>query len=60
MLMGLSQPQGHLLNLQSKEDRTVEIKMSKSIPDSSIFMTDSETEIKRKISKAYAPPKTVQ
>jgi tyrosyl-tRNA synthetase len=60
MLMGLLQPHAHLLNLQSKEDRTVEIKMSKSIPDSSIFMTDSSQEIHRKIQKAYCPPKVIQ
>jgi tyrosyl-tRNA synthetase len=59
MLMGLTPPQGHLINLQSKEDRTIEIKMSKSIPDSSIFMTDSHQEIFRKIQKAYCPPKVI-
>ncbi len=38
-------------------DRAIEKKMSKSIPDSAIFMTDSEEDIKRKISKAYCPRK---
>ena len=32
-------------------------KMSKSNPDSAIFMTDSEEEIKKKISKAFCPEK---
>jgi tyrosyl-tRNA synthetase len=41
-------------------DRTIEKKMSKSIPDSAIFMTDSEEDIKRKISKAYCPEKITQ
>jgi len=59
MLMGLLKPPTHLINLQSKEDRTVEIKMSKSIPDSAIFMTDSEEDIKRKIQKAYCPPRVI-
>lgn len=34
-----------------------ENKMSKSKPDSAIFMTDSPEEVKRKISKAYCPEK---
>lgn len=50
MLMGLSKP-------PSKSDdmatRTVENKMSKSNPDSAIFMTDTTEDIKRKINKAY-------
>ena len=54
MLMGFGEPpkaQG--------EDRIIDLKMSKSKPDSAIFMNDSEEEIKRKISKAYCPQKTV-
>ncbi len=35
--------------------RTIRLKMSKSNPDSAIFMTDSMEDIKRKISKAWAP-----
>lgn len=31
--------------------------MSKSIPDSAIFMTDSKEEIERKMMKAYCPEK---
>jgi len=41
-------------------DRAIEKKMSKSIPDSAIFMTDSEEDIKRKISKAYCPEKIIE
>jgi tyrosyl-tRNA synthetase len=40
-------------------DRAIEKKMSKSIPDSAIFMTDSYEDIKRKISKAFCPEKVV-
>ncbi|MEM5812636.1 MAG: tyrosine--tRNA ligase, partial [Candidatus Aenigmatarchaeota archaeon] len=40
-------------------EKTIELKMSKSVPDSSIFMTDSPADIKRKIEKAYCPAKTV-
>ncbi len=60
MLMGLTPPKFHLLPTQSGEDRTIELKMSKSIPDSSIFMTDPEQEVKRKIAKAYCPPKVTR
>jgi len=34
--------------------------MSKSDPDSAIFMEDSEQEVKTKIKKAYCPPCTVE
>ncbi len=33
------------------------MKMSKSKPDSAIFMTDSEQEVNRKLSKAFCPEK---
>jgi len=38
-----------------KTKRIIELKMSKSHPDSAIFMTDSFEDIKRKISKAWCP-----
>ena len=34
-------------------------KMSKSDPDSAIFMEDTVEDVKRKIKKAYCPPKIV-
>ena len=40
---------------ESAITRTIERKMSKSNPDSAIFMTDSTEDIKRKIGKAWAP-----
>jgi tyrosyl-tRNA synthetase len=46
------------LHTQAKEERVdaeVDMKMSKSIPDSAIFIHDSEDEIKNKIKKAYCP-----
>ncbi len=36
-------------------ERTISMKMSKSKPDTAIFMTDSEEDVKRKIIKAYCP-----
>ena len=50
MLMGLGKPPSASVD---KATRTVENKMSKSNPDSAIFMTDSTDDIKRKINKAY-------
>lgn len=52
MLMGLGKP---VTQTDDKTQRTIELKMSKSKPDSSIFMTDRLEDIKRKINKAYAP-----
>src|SRR3989344_661165 len=55
MLMGLGDPP------KSKEiDRVVDLKMSKSKPDTAIFMNDSEEEVKRKILKAYCPAKIAE
>ncbi len=52
MLMGLNKPPDSIL---SGVDRVIELKMSKSHPDSAIFMLDSYDDIKRKINKAYCP-----
>ncbi|HZX45199.1 MAG TPA: tyrosine--tRNA ligase [Candidatus Nanoarchaeia archaeon] len=52
MLMGLGQPPKTGL---SGVERGVELKMSKSKPDTAIFMLDSEQEIARKIRKAWCP-----
>jgi tyrosyl-tRNA synthetase len=35
-------------------------KMSKSDPDSAIFMEDTADDVKRKIKKAYCPPQIVE
>lgn len=51
MLMGLGQPPAG----EETVERAIAMKMSKSNPDSSIFMDDSEEDIKRKIKKAYCP-----
>lgn len=54
MLMGLSKP---VTSEKDKLERTIDLKMSKSKPDSAIFMTDSPQEVNRKIGKAYCPAK---
>ncbi len=56
MLMGLGQPPAGDL---AGADRAIQLKMSKSIPDSAIFMDDSEEEVNRKIRKAYCPEKVI-
>jgi tyrosyl-tRNA synthetase len=58
MLMGLLPPKSSAEELSATE-KAIELKMSKSIPDSSIFMTDSAADVKRKIEKAYCPAKRV-
>jgi len=55
MLMGLGEPP------KTKDiDRVIDLKMSKSKPNTAIFMNDPEEDIKRKISKAYCPVKVVE
>lgn len=60
MLMGLEgmkQPDGFETN--KAMDLEISSKMSKSKPDSAIFVHDPAAEIKRKINKAYCPAKVV-
>jgi len=46
--------------IDAKVDEAIEAKMSKSKPDSAIFVHDSVEDIQRKIKKAYCPEKTVE
>lgn len=57
MLMGLGQP---VSDAKDVIDRIIDLKMSKSRPDSAIFMTDSEEDIKRKLRKAFCPEKEIR
>lgn len=50
MLQGLGKP---LPKDEDTEKRAISMKMSKSKPDSAIFMTDSRVDIEQKIRKAY-------
>ena len=56
MLQGLGKPPE---NVDDPVERAIAMKMSKSIPDSAIFMTDTEEDVKRKITGAYCPEKQV-
>lgn len=49
MLMGLGEPPKG----EKTVERAIEMKMSKSNPDSAIFMNDGNEEVSRKIKKAY-------
>lgn len=51
MLIGLGEPPKG----EKTVERAIEMKMSKSNPDSAIFMNDSNEEVIRKIKKAYCP-----
>ena len=58
MLMGLQQPAAPT-GEGDKFDRTIALKMSKSSPNTAIFMTDSADDVNRKIKNAYCPEKQV-
>jgi tyrosyl-tRNA synthetase len=58
MLMGLDGPvKAKGFDNDSAIDRAISSKMSKSIPDTSIFVHDSQDDIKRKINQAFCPMK---
>jgi tyrosyl-tRNA synthetase len=59
MIISLQPPLDQINSSDSKQDQTIALKMSKSKPDSAIFMTDSKDEIYSKIKKAYCPPNDV-
>ena len=52
MILGLSEPK---TASREPDDRLLDLKMSKSKPETAIFMNDSEEDIKRKVNKAYCP-----
>ena len=56
MLMGLTKPPETDL---TGVERVIHLKMSKSSPDSAIFMLDTPDDVKHKINKAYCPSKQV-
>lgn len=56
MVMGLGTPPAPAKDGKvDPVERAIAMKMSKSIPDSAIFMTDSQEDVERKINKAYCP-----
>lgn len=59
LLMGLKGPQAMGFEEDKRMDREVSSKMSKSKPETSIYMTDSREEIKKKIRGAFCPEKVI-
>ncbi|MFH0961504.1 MAG: tyrosine--tRNA ligase [archaeon] len=57
MMMGLGKPPASTGG--DAIEKAIEMKMSKSNPDSAIFMTDSREDIARKIKNAFCPEKQV-
>ncbi|MBU0531902.1 tyrosine--tRNA ligase [Candidatus Micrarchaeota archaeon] len=47
-------------DVDNRIDQQIEVKMSKSKPDSAIFIHDSEEQIQSKIKKAYCPEKITE
>lgn len=60
LLMGLLGPQKMGFEQNEKEDIEISSKMSKSKPDSCIFIHDSEADIARKVKSAYCPEKVAE
>ena len=60
LLMGLQQASRMGYDVDAKHDMEISGKMSKSKPESCIYIHDSEEEIKKKIGKAYCPEKVVE
>jgi tyrosyl-tRNA synthetase len=58
MVAGLTQPPPD--SELNAIDKAIERKMSKSNPNSAIFMLDTEKQIQKKISKAWCPPEEVE
>ncbi len=52
MLMGLQEPPN---DATDAVERAMAMKMSKSKPDTAIFVTDTKEEVERKLKKAYCP-----
>lgn len=61
MLLGLDGVQSASASDEAASDsERLDVKMSKSKPDTCIFVHDSEKEVKTKIGKAYCPEKVVE
>lgn len=60
LLAGLQRPEAAGLDEDAESDKVVSSKMSKSKPDSAIFVHDSQEEIARKMSKAWCPERQAE
>ncbi len=60
LLMGLQGPVKMGFETNEKDDIEISSKMSKSKPETCIYIHDSEEDIKKKIAKAYCPEKIAE
>jgi tyrosyl-tRNA synthetase len=60
LLAGLQKPEGAGIDEDAESDKVVSSKMSKSKPDSAIFIHDSQEEIARKMGKAWCPERQAE
>ncbi len=60
LILGLKKPLMWPVPKENLQELWSSMKMSKSIPDSAIFITDSPEEIKRKINNAFCPEKETE
>jgi tyrosyl-tRNA synthetase len=60
ILAGLQEPKTSGIDEDATTDRIISSKMSKSKPDSAIFIHDSPEEIGRKLGKAWCPERVVE
>jgi len=59
LIMGLQKPPVWPLTKERAKEHLSEVKMSKSIPETAIFIYDEPEVIRAKIRKAFAPPREV-
>jgi tyrosyl-tRNA synthetase len=60
LLQGLLKPEVWPIPKENREELATSLKMSKSKPDSAVFITDSPEEIKRKVGNAFCPEGEVE
>lgn len=60
LLMGLAKPTIWPITPENKREALVSMKMSKSKPNTAVFITDSPDEIRPKILNAFCPPAEIE
>lgn len=60
LILGLQKPSVWPVPKEKLQDLWSQMKMSKSIPSSAIYMTDSEEEVRKKIASAFCPEGEVE
>ncbi|MFH1752250.1 MAG: tyrosine--tRNA ligase, partial [archaeon] len=60
LILGLQKPRVWPVSKEKMQEAWSEIKMSKSVPNSAVFIHDSEEEIEQKLNKAFCPEKEVE